>query len=120
MFACALTEEKLEEQTELEDKEEVSVCVFGLRTRSERTEKRFLVSGINFGCWLILAGGDVLALFFFLSTGGEKENTDVFLLGRAGKSIRDAFTSELFAIFIEAALLVLLLIISSPKLQIDE
>ena len=104
-----------------EDKEEVSVCVFGLRTRSDRTEKRFLVSvsGINFGCWFILAG-DVLAFFFFLSTGGEKESTDAFLLGREGKSIREAVTSELFANFIEAALIVLFPIISSPFLQIDE
>ena len=112
MFVFVLTEEKLEEQTEF--------CVFGLKTRSDSTEKRLLISGINFGCWLILAGGEVLSLFFFLSTGGEKENTDVFLFGRAGKFIRDAFTGELFAIFIDAALLVLLLIISSPKILIDE
>ena len=125
MVACALTGEELEEEAELEetdeDEEEVSVCVFGLKTRSDRTEKRFLifVSGMNVGCWFILAG-DVLAFFFFLSPGGEKESTDAFLLGREGKSMREAVTSELFANFIEAALIVLFSNISSPFLQIDE
>ena len=127
MVACALTGEELEEEAELEetdeDEEEVSVCVyvFGLKTRSDRIEKRFLifVSGMNVGCWFILAG-DVLAFFLFLSTGGEKESRDAFLFGREGKSIREAVMSELFANFIEAALIVLFSIISSPFLQIDE
>ena len=123
MVACALTGEELEEEAELEetdeDEEEVSVCVyvFGLKTRSDRIEKRFLifVSGMNVGCWFILAG-DVLAFFFFLSPGGEKESTDAFLLGRQGKSTRESVTREMFADFIEAALNGLCSAFSSPFL----
>ena len=123
MVACALTGEELEEEAELEetdeDEEEVSVCVyvFGLKTRSDRIEKRFLifVSGMNVGCWFILAG-DALAFFFFLSPGGEKESTDAFLLGRQGKSMREAVTRELSADFIEDAGAGLFSNISSPFL----
>ena len=128
MVACALTGEELEEEAELEEtdeeEEEVSVLVcvyvFCLKARSDRIANRFsiFVSGVNVGCWFILAG-DVLAFFFFLPPGGEKESTDegsAFLLGRQGKSTRESVTREMFADFIEAALNGLCSNISAPFL----